>query len=78
MAQPNTADLAVFKNQQIQINEQIAVSLWHLEALMDVILTVNLFELTKTTMHCYFSVIADLIKDIAQLNQTHLILLHDQ
>lgn len=78
MAKPTIADLALFINRQIQINDKIATYLWHLEALMDVVLSINFFELDKSTMHYYFSAVADLIKDMLQLNQANLILLHEQ
>lgn len=80
MANLTIADLALFRNRQIQVNEKIALGLWHLEALLMVALTTsNFFELTKSTMHYYFSVVADLIKEIVQLNQANLLnLLHEK
>lgn len=80
MASFTIADLVLFRNRQIQANEKIALCLWKLEALMVVVLTTNgFFELTKSTMHYYFSIAADLIKELIQLNQTNLFnLLHEE
>ncbi len=67
MANASLADLVLFRNQQIQINEQMATCLWNIEALMSVVLTTNnFFDLTKSTMHHYFSVIADFINQIPE------------
>lgn len=77
MAQSNIADLAVFRNQQIQFNEKIAAYLWDLKALMDVVLAIDFFELSKNTMHCYFSLVAGLIEDMTELNKTNLICLQN-
>ncbi len=77
MAKPTIADLTLFRNRQIQITEKLAAYLWHLEALIDIVLTVNFFDITKSRMQYYFSVVADLIKDIIQLNQTNLIHLQE-
>jgi len=73
MANSTIADFATFRNQQMEVNEKIATSLWNLEALMAVLLTTRDFsELANSTMHDYFSVVASVISEIIALHQTNL------
>jgi hypothetical protein len=67
------ADFIVFRDQQVQFNEQMATYLQNIEACMEVVLiTNNFFDLNKSTLHDYFSVLADLIQQMIRLNQGHL------
>ena len=73
MAKPTIADLASFSKSACQVNERIALCLWNLEALVAVVLTTNdFFELSRSTMHSYFSVVADVISEMIALYQTNL------
>jgi len=67
------ADFVVFRDQQVQFNEQMAAYLRPIEACMEVVLiTNNFFDLNKSTLHDYFSMLADFIQQMIHLNQEHL------
>jgi hypothetical protein len=67
------ADFIAFKEQQVQLSEQMAAYLRNIEACMEVVLiTNNFFDLNKSTLHGYFSVLSDFIQQIIRLNRKHL------
>ena len=79
MACYTIADFAVFINQQIEVNEKIATSLWSLDALLVVALTTpDFFELPNSTLFDYFSVVRDVLSEIVALQQSNLGALHEE
>jgi hypothetical protein len=80
MAMCSVADFGVFLNQQIGVQRKMEECLWDVEALLAVALTTaNFYELPRSTLHCYFSVVADLIKEVLGTNRSNLnYLLHQE
>jgi len=73
MASHSLADFVHFINQQIEIQRQMEVHLWSLDALLTVCLvTSNFYDISENSLHHYFSVVSDLIQDTLRMNQTSL------
>jgi hypothetical protein len=71
MDEHSLADFVVFINQQIDVHRQIEVRLWGLEALLTVCLAVNFYDISKSILQHYFSVVSDLIEDLITIHQTN-------
>jgi hypothetical protein len=72
MGNYSLADFVLLLNQQIDVQRQMEVRLWGLEALLTVCLAVNFHDISKSILQSYFSVVSDLIHDLITINQINL------
>ena len=73
MAEASVADFILVINQQIKNQCQTQVRLRHVETLLEVSLsTTNFYDLSKTPLHEYFSLMAQLINELVSLNEKSL------
>jgi hypothetical protein len=73
MAKTILADFPIFRNQHICPHRNLEDALWDLDALLAVSSQATTFyELPAGVLHRYFSVIADLTKEIVMIYQSNL------
>ena len=73
MANSSLADFASFINQQIKNQCQTQVRLRHVETLLEVCLTTtNFYDLSKSHLQEYFSLMAQLVNELVSLNEKSL------
>ena len=70
MADHSVTQINSLINQQVEIQEQIGIFLWKLEALIEVVVVLERFyDLPDSTLHNYFLVVSDLIDELLSANQ---------
>ena len=72
MAERSLADFALFINRQLDVQRKMEARLWNADALLNVsLLTANFYEVPKDSLHCYFSLLSELIDEVIDLNQAN-------
>lgn len=70
MADHSVTQISSLINQQIEIQEQMEISLWKLEALIEAaVLSENFYDLSRSSLHHYFLIVSGLIEELSNTNQ---------
>jgi hypothetical protein len=79
MAVLSVPDFSSFINRQIETKEQLEACLWGLETLITVAVTTeDFYSLPERTLHNYFSIASDLIKEATKVNRASIEELFEQ